>query len=109
MVLQVYRELRHRHADLASKPSVAVISPYKAQVGCTCWWLGVWTFLGTEQALSGCTCVRVPVQPHPLIPLPCLPRACLQVSLLRRLFRAALGEAAAKLVDINTIDGFQVG
>ena len=33
MVLQVYRELRHRHADLASKPSVAVISPYKAQVG----------------------------------------------------------------------------
>ena len=32
-----------------------------------------------------------------------------QVSLLRRLFKAALGDEAAKLVDINTIDGFQVG
>ncbi|PSC70977.1 putative helicase MAGATAMA 3 [Micractinium conductrix] len=61
MVLQLYRELRHRHAALiGAKPSVAVISPYKAQV-----------------------------------------------SLLRRLFKAALGEEAAKLVDINTIDGFQ--
>lgn len=28
---QVYRELRHRHAELGAKPSVAVISPYKAQ------------------------------------------------------------------------------
>ncbi|KAL4448164.1 hypothetical protein ABPG75_005383 [Micractinium tetrahymenae] len=61
MVLQMYRELRHRHSSLVgAKPSVAVISPYKAQV-----------------------------------------------SLLRRLFKAALGEEAAKLVDINTIDGFQ--
>ncbi|PRW45131.1 putative helicase MAGATAMA 3 [Chlorella sorokiniana] len=60
MVLQVYRELRHRHPELGTKPSVAVISPYKAQV-----------------------------------------------SLLRRLFKAALGDEAAKLVDINTIDGFQ--
>ncbi|EFN56459.1 hypothetical protein CHLNCDRAFT_57676 [Chlorella variabilis] len=60
MVLQMYRELRHRHPQLATQPSVAVISPYKAQV-----------------------------------------------SLLRRLFRAALGEEAAKMVDINTIDGFQ--
>lgn len=32
----------------------------------------------------------------------------LQVTLLRRLFKAALGDEAAKLVDINTIDGFQV-
>lgn len=31
-----------------------------------------------------------------------------QVSLLRRLFKAALGEEAARMVDINTIDGFQV-
>lgn len=41
-------------------------------------------------------------QPHPLCP-------ARQVSLLRRLFKAALGDEAAKLVDINTIDGFQVG
>lgn len=61
MVLQMYRELRHRHAALVgAKPSVAVISPYKAQV-----------------------------------------------TLLRRLFKAALGDEAAKMVDINTIDGFQ--
>ncbi|KAL4853029.1 putative helicase MAGATAMA 3 [Chlorella vulgaris] len=60
VVLQMYRELRHRHPQLGKQPSVAVISPYKAQV-----------------------------------------------SLLRRLFKAALGEEAAKLVDINTIDGFQ--
>lgn len=33
VVLQVYRELRHRHPQLGAKPSVAVISPYKAQVG----------------------------------------------------------------------------
>lgn len=31
---QMYRELRHRHSSLVgAKPSVAVISPYKAQVG----------------------------------------------------------------------------
>lgn len=36
-------------------------------------------------------------------------RPARQVSLLRRLFKAALGDEAAKLVDINTIDGFQVG
>jgi len=28
----VYRELVHLHPDLRTKPSVAVISPYKAQV-----------------------------------------------------------------------------
>lgn len=33
MVLCVYRELVHLHPDLRTKPSVAVISPYKAQVG----------------------------------------------------------------------------
>lgn len=33
-VHQVYRELRHRHPELGTKPSVAVISPYKAQVRC---------------------------------------------------------------------------
>lgn len=32
MVLCVYRELVHLHPDLRTKPSVAVISPYKAQV-----------------------------------------------------------------------------
>jgi hypothetical protein len=36
VVLQVYRELRHRHPQLGAKPSVAVISPYKAQVGDGC-------------------------------------------------------------------------
>lgn len=37
MVLQLYRELRHRHAALiGAKPSVAVISPYKAQVRARC-------------------------------------------------------------------------
>ena len=35
MVLCVYRELVHLHPDLRTKPSVAVISPYKAQVSCT--------------------------------------------------------------------------
>jgi hypothetical protein len=32
-----------------------------------------------------------------------------QVQLLRSLFEQALGEEGAKHVDINTIDGFQVG
>ena len=32
MVLCVYRELVHAYPDLKTKPSVAVISPYKAQV-----------------------------------------------------------------------------
>lgn len=32
---------------------------------------------------------------------------CLQVKLLRDAFKAALGEEAARLVDVNTIDGFQ--
>jgi len=35
MVLCVYRELVHLHPDLRTKPSVAVISPYKAQVSST--------------------------------------------------------------------------
>lgn len=33
MVLCVYRELVHAYPELRTKPSVAVISPYKAQVG----------------------------------------------------------------------------
>ena len=33
MVLHLYRELTHRHPDLKERPAVAVISPYKAQVG----------------------------------------------------------------------------
>jgi hypothetical protein len=33
----------------------------------------------------------------------------LQVQLLRSLFEQALGEEGTKHVDINTIDGFQVG
>jgi senataxin len=33
--------------------------------------------------------------------------ARVQVKLLRDAFSAALGEEAAKLVDVNTIDGFQ--
>lgn len=32
MVLCVYRELVHAYPELRNKPSVAVISPYKAQV-----------------------------------------------------------------------------
>lgn len=31
----------------------------------------------------------------------------MQVKLLREAFKAALGEEAARMVDINTIDGFQ--
>ncbi len=31
-----------------------------------------------------------------------------QVGLLRKLFKQALGETVARDVDINTIDGFQV-
>lgn len=46
--------------------------------------------------LTGCAQLAAPL---------CAP----QVSLLRRLFKAALGEEAARMVDINTIDGFQVG
>ncbi|GFR51045.1 hypothetical protein Agub_g13209, partial [Astrephomene gubernaculifera] len=60
MVLVVYRELVHAYPQLRRTASVAVISPYKAQV-----------------------------------------------KLLRDSFRTALGEEAARLVDINTIDGFQ--
>ncbi|GFH19880.1 uncharacterized protein HaLaN_16908, partial [Haematococcus lacustris] len=60
MVLCIYRELVHRYPVLRKTASVAVISPYKAQV-----------------------------------------------KLLRDSFAAALGEEAAKLVDVNTIDGFQ--
>ncbi len=33
---------------------------------------------------------------------------CLQVKLLREKFKAALGEEGSRMVDINTIDGFQV-
>ena len=64
-----------------------------------------------QQLLEVKTLGSVSLQRQPLMALPCLPAspACPQVTLLRRLFRAALGEAAAKLVDINTIDGFQVG
>ncbi|GIL49937.1 hypothetical protein Vafri_6246 [Volvox africanus] len=60
MVLVIYRELVHAYPQLRRSASVAVISPYKAQV-----------------------------------------------KLLRDTFRTALGEEAARLVDINTIDGFQ--
>ncbi|KAL0052040.1 hypothetical protein WJX82_006920 [Trebouxia sp. C0006] len=60
MVLCVYRELVHLHPDLRTKPSVAVISPYKAQV-----------------------------------------------KLMREKFRQALGEEGARIVDVNTVDGFQ--
>ena len=35
--------------------------------------------------------------------------ACPQITLLRDLFKKALGPEGAKMVDINTIDGFQVG
>jgi hypothetical protein len=48
------------------------------------------------QNLGAARQLRLPPAPHP------------QVSLLRRLFKAALGEEAARMVDINTIDGFQV-
>ncbi len=54
-----------------------------------------------------CTCCSACCCVVHLSPQCCLPG--LQVSLLRRLFKAALGDEAAKLVDINTIDGFQVG
>lgn len=36
MVLCIYRELVHLHPDLRTKPAVAVISPYKAQVPRVC-------------------------------------------------------------------------
>ena len=38
-------------------------------------------------------------------------RICLlwQVKLLQQSFKTALGEEGARMVDINTIDGFQVG
>lgn len=54
-----------------------------------------------------CTCCSACCRVVHLSPYCCL--SGLQVSLLRRLFKAALGDEAAKLVDINTIDGFQVG
>lgn len=60
-VLCLYGHMLHVVPELKGTPSVAVISPYKAQV-----------------------------------------------KLLRDLFQAALGEEGAKMVDINTIDGFQV-
>ncbi|KAF5835698.1 AAA domain-containing protein [Dunaliella salina] len=60
MVLCVYREMVHRNPSLRKNASVAVISPYKAQV-----------------------------------------------KLLREAFKTALGEEMARLVDVNTIDGFQ--
>ena len=60
LALAIFRELTHRFPERRGAPSVAVISPYKAQV-----------------------------------------------TLLRAAFKAALGAEAAKLVDINTIDGFQ--
>uniref|UniRef100_A0A7S0WSL5 Helicase ATP-binding domain-containing protein n=1 Tax=Chlamydomonas leiostraca TaxID=1034604 RepID=A0A7S0WSL5_9CHLO len=60
MVLCIYRELVHKFPALRKSASVAVISPYKAQV-----------------------------------------------KLLREAFTAALGEEQARLVDVNTIDGFQ--
>jgi hypothetical protein len=121
MVLQLYRELRHRHPQLGKAASVAVISPYKAQVGMSHWWCSV-RFDNAPCSCSmradvgcqagGCLarvawCVRTLPSACPIWSLTLFP--LLQVSLLRRLFKAGLGEEAAKLVDINTIDGFQVG
>jgi senataxin len=60
VVVSLYRELVHRNPGLKTKPSIAVISPYKAQVG-----------------------------------------------LLRKLFLQALGPSKLRMVDVNTIDGFQ--
>lgn len=60
MVLVLYRHLVSAHPALRRTPSVAVISPYKAQV-----------------------------------------------RLLQDAFSKALGEEGARMVDINTIDGFQ--
>ena len=51
--------------------------------------------------------VQARVEDRPAHATPSRCHAPPQVSLLRRLFKAALGEEAAKLVDINTIDGFQ--
>ena len=90
MVLSIYRELVHRHPEVKGTPTVAVISPYKAQVRLYCI-PHTWK-LHRQSGHGGKDC-----------PLPTA-----QVALLRETFGRALGPDLSKMVDINTIDGFQV-
>lgn len=92
LVLSIYRELVHRFPELKTKPAVAIISPYKAQVS--------WCF---SPHLSHVTHLFSLDAVHDV-----LLSLCLQVHLLQQLFRAGLGAELYKMVDINTIDGFQV-
>ena len=74
----------------------------------------LWPPLGgaSEKSWSACACTAMqPVISLPACParLRAAPRCAVQVSLLRESFKRALGPEGAKMVDINTIDGFQAG
>lgn len=145
-MLALYKEMAERLPELrGGGGSVAVISPYKAQVSqVSFWWCWGWVGGGgegdrlpvaarifnpyrhecahtrtsvctrrtrckltLEKSITSHSCTQTCPSLSPSLALAACAACLLQVSLLRRLFEAALGEEGSRSVDINTIDGFQ--
>jgi senataxin len=109
MVLCVYHNLTHAFPQLRKTGTVAVISPYKAQVGVPSEHAS-WGRADAARSRKGCPfawSAPAPEAPGPSEPGVLQILAAAQVTLLRKLFAKALGDEGAKAVDINTIDGFQ--
>ena len=123
MVLAIYQELRSRYSHLSSSNQIAVISPYKAQV--LHGWLPT-SFPGSPLSHDGvlrsktsvaccCRSLYALASLSPSMPL----RRIIWQSITRcnakcrwlcygDCLKSYLGEKARQLVDVSTIDGFQV-
>ena len=61
-MLSIYRELVHRHPEVKGTPTVAVISPYKAQVRLYC--IPIRGSYTTKVAMVATTALCLPLRWH---------------------------------------------